>query len=197
MVPVTPPPILGWIVRDKIQFYTSKYEHREFFFREKHDDESLANDKSLDAAATKSVLSQGGYLEPSWENKQINSMNKLLNQKQKNLDMDMAKWINEKNKIQRLKLSIISTNAAGLKSKQDSLFNTINKFKSSMINIQETKFQKIGTSKLPDYLTLKKSGGGLLTAVHEDLEPVLVTEEMGDMEILVVAAALGWHSWYF
>ena len=60
-----------------------------------------------------------------------------------------------------------------------------------MINIQETKFQKIRTLKLPGYLTLKKSGGGLLTAVHEDLEPVLVTEEMGDMEILVVAAALG------
>ena len=90
----------------------------------------------------------------------------------------------------------MGTNAAGLKSKQESFFNLMNKFEASIITIQETKLTKVGTVKIPGYQTFEKirktrGGGGLLTVVHEDLEPVLVSEGNDDIEILVVEGVIG------
>ena len=69
-------------------------------------------------------------------------------------------------------------------------------FSPSIITIQETKHKKIGTTKLPGYQTFEKvrtnkGGGGLLTAVKEDLNPVLVSQGDEEIEIIVVEADLG------
>ena len=50
----------------------------------------------------------------------------------------------------------MGTNAAGLKSKQESFFNLMNKFEGSIITIQETKLTKVGTVKIPGYQTFEK-----------------------------------------
>ena len=103
---------------------------------------------------------------------------------------------NIKNKQNKIKLSIIGTNSAGLKGKMESFFNLINHFSPSIITIQETKHKKIGTLKLPGYQIFEKvrsnkGGGGLLTAVVEDFNPVLVSQGKEDTEIIVVEAQVG------
>ena len=92
--------------------------------------------------------------------------------------------------------SLIGTNAAGLTSKKESLFNVINIFTPSAILIQETKHKRKGALKLPGYQTFEKTrndkgGAGLLTSVIEDLNPVLITSVNDDIEILTVQADLG------
>ena len=98
--------------------------------------------------------------------------------------------------FKEIQISIIGTNAAGLKSKKESLFNAINTFKASIVTLQETKHNKIGTIKIPGYqifeqIRTKKAGGGLLTAVDEDLNPVLVSHGNDEIEIIVVEADIG------
>ena len=84
----------------------------------------------------------------------------------------------------------MGTNAAGLKAKKDSVIENIQLFSPSVITIQETKFRKPGNLKLENYQTFEKTrigfGGGLLTAVDKNLEPVLIEVENEDEEILVV-----------
>ena len=101
-----------------------------------------------------------------------------------------------KNNLNEIKLSIIGTNSAGLKGKTESFFSLINIFSPSIITIQETKHKRIGTTKLAGYQTFEmvranKGGGGLLKAVKEDLNPVLVSQRDDDVEIVVVEADLG------
>ena len=73
----------------------------------------------------------------------------------------------------------MGTNAAGLKAKKDSLLENIKLFGyPSVITVQETKLRKSGNLKLENYQIFEKipSGfsGGLLTAVDQSLEPVLI-----------------------
>ena len=74
--------------------------------------------------------------------------------------------------------SILASNANGLKGKFESLKNNINYFKPSCIIIQESKLKSKGTLKLNGYqifeLNRDGCGGGLFTAVDENLNPVLI-----------------------
>lgn len=64
--------------------------------------------------------------------------------------------------------------------------------------IQETKLRNKNRIKLPGYQIFeqtrteeKTSGGGILTAINEDFEPVLVSEGSDEAEVLVVQASIG------
>ena len=101
-----------------------------------------------------------------------------------------------KRKFKSTKFSILGTNAAGLKAKKDSLIENIRLFGSpSIITIQETKFRKMGSMKIENYQIFEKIrngfGGGLLTAVDSNLEPVLIEVSNDESEILVVQVKLG------
>ena len=69
----------------------------------------------------------------------------------------------------------MGSNAAGLNSKKESFFFLINNFKPSILTIQETKMNKTGSIRVPGYQVFEKirrnkKGGGLLTAVDENLK---------------------------
>ena len=91
-----------------------------------------------------------------------------------------------------IKLKILGTNANGLLKKQESLKSLINEYKPSIITIQESKTRKQGLIKLKGYQIFEKirkncMGGGLLTAIEEDLEPVLIsTGEDEENELITV-----------
>ena len=178
--------------------FTSKSESKQgessSFFREEYDDESLAIDKSLDSTSSKSDFSKYARLEST---RKEGPLPKLINKNKKGR-RGYGKKNRKKNIIKNINLSIVGTNAAGLKTKKESFFSLINTFKASIITVQETKHNRTGTIKIPGFQTFEKirknkAGGGLLTAVDEDLNPVVVSHGNGndDLEILVVEADLG------
>ena len=65
----------------------------------------------------------------------------------------------------------------------------------SCILIQETKLRFPGTFKLQGYQIFEKTraglGGGLLTAINEDLSPMLISQGSDEIEILVVQILVG------
>jgi exonuclease III len=72
----------------------------------------------------------------------------------------------------------------------------MNKYRPSAITLQETKLSKPGMIKLPGYQVFEQNrknrrGGGLLTAVDEDTNPVLISTSKEDNEILTIQADLG------
>ena len=90
--------------------------------------------------------------------------------------------------------SIIGQNAASLACKKDSLFSTINTLKPSCLVFQEVKFTKIGQLNIPGYHVFEKirkdnKGGGLLTAIDNNLDPVSV-DVVESTEILTVEFSL-------
>ena len=90
----------------------------------------------------------------------------------------------------------MGTNAAGLKAKRDSLLSNIEFFNfPSCITIQESKLRNCGNFKLEKYQVFEKrregAGGGLLTAIDHNLDPVLIQSEDEECEILVVQCNLG------
>ena len=92
-------------------------------------------------------------------------------------------------------MTIVAANSAGISNKKESLLRIINHFKPIVLFLQETKLGHKGKLKLKDYnifenLRNNSAGGGLLTAVHESLEPVSVSEDESE-ELLVVEAKLG------
>ena len=98
-----------------------------------------------------------------------------------------------KNKV---KFALLGSNCNGLNPKKESLFHVINEFKPSVVTLQETKVKNKGSIKVKGYQIFEKTrngkgGGGLLTAVDEDLEPVLVSTGQDDVEILTVETKLG------
>ena len=96
-----------------------------------------------------------------------------------------------KNK-KRFKFSIMGNNTAGLKSKKDSLSHIIKVLDfPSCITLQETKFISRGNIKLDNYdifekVRTDKGGGGLLTAVDQNLDPAEVECSNSEVEILIV-----------
>ena len=88
-------------------------------------------------------------------------------------------------------LVICGTNANALFSKRESLLNLLETVKPSAILIQESKMQTKGKMKLPGYqiferLQEKQNGGGLFSAISEELYPVLVFFGTGEIEILTI-----------
>ena len=92
--------------------------------------------------------------------------------------------------------SIVGSNTAGLKAKRISLLNLIKSFNfPSCITLQETKLRNSGKFKISNYQVFEKlrsgQGGGLLTAIDQDLEPVLIQAANEEAEILVVQCRIG------
>ena len=91
----------------------------------------------------------------------------------------------------QINLSILGTNSAGLKAKYDSLLQVMKIFDfPSCITLQETKFTQKGV-KLSGYGVFEKvrktqNGGGLLTAVNLNLDPVEIESVNEEVEILIV-----------
>ena len=94
---------------------------------------------------------------------------------------------------------MLGSNANGITNKQDSLKHTISTLKPSIVTLQETKARKLGSVKLQGYQIFEKlrtgiAGGGLLTAVDENLAPVLIsTGKEDESEILTVQVKAGQH----
>ena len=91
-------------------------------------------------------------------------------------------------------MNIIGCNSAGLLNKVESLKRNIQVFQPGVIFIQESKTKRKNKVKLGNYVIFEKirkdcGGGGLLTAVHKNLEPISVGEDT-DEEVLVVEAKL-------
>ena len=92
--------------------------------------------------------------------------------------------------------TILGNNANGLKAKIRSLKTNIEYFKKpSWITIQETKLRQKNLIKIEGYRIFEKQrigfGGGVLTAVAEELEPVLISDGEEENEILVVQSKVG------
>ena len=90
-------------------------------------------------------------------------------------------------------LTIVGTNANGIVSKIDSLALVVKELSPAVIILQETKVNRKGQVSLPGYEIFKliresDTGGSLLTAIHCDLSPVLISETDDGIEILVVQA---------
>ena len=99
----------------------------------------------------------------------------------------------------RVEFTLLGSNANGLRAKKESLQTNINYFQPSVITIQETKLRKAGTFKLKGYQIFEKLrcgfGGGLLTAVDDNLLPVLIsTGKTETSEILVVQICTEKHN---
>ena len=95
----------------------------------------------------------------------------------------------------KVKFSLLGNNSAGLKSKKDSLEAIIEIFKTpSCITLQETKLPKNANFHLNDYQVFLKnrnsSGGGLLTAIDPNLNPMLIAPKNEEAEILTVQLEL-------
>ena len=94
------------------------------------------------------------------------------------------------------KLSIFGNNCDGIKHKIESLKLNVASFSPSIVTLQETKLKSKNSFKLPGYqfferLRCQKDGGGLLTAIDENLDPALVfSDEESLNEILIVQLEL-------
>ena len=93
-----------------------------------------------------------------------------------------------------VKMFILGSNSAGLLNKKESFIRNISLFNPGVYFVQETKVPRKGKIKISDYVIfehVRKSGGGggLLTAVHKNLNPVSVSNDCEE-EVLVVQAEI-------
>ena len=116
----------------------------------------------------------------------------ILKSKRKNVRRGRGKSKNKNDKH----LFFIGNNCAGLRNKLDSLMSVKNKFSPvGVIFLQETKLYKKGFVKIPDFtifenLRENNGGGGLLTAVHNSLNPVLVNDDDVYLDLMTVCAEI-------
>ena len=84
-----------------------------------------------------------------------------------------------KNKENETTFSLFASNANGIKGKLDSLMTNVNIFQPSCIILQETKLRFPGTVKIEGFQIFENLreclGGGLLTAIDNNLNPVLIS----------------------
>ena len=101
-------------------------------------------------------------------------------------------------KSENLSLKIIGNNSAGLKGKKDSFENLLKTFSPAIVMIQETKLYRKGTMNFEQFqcfekIRYEKEGGGLMTLVHKNLNPVLIpttNQSKMSLNILVVGATI-------
>ena len=92
----------------------------------------------------------------------------------------------------KVNLSILGANSAGLKAKRDSVTHVIKSFNyPSCLTFQETKLRQRGSFQIRGYQVFEKIrtstlGGGLLTAVNQNLNPFEIESQNEEAEILVV-----------
>ena len=89
----------------------------------------------------------------------------------------------------------LGTNSAGIMNKKDSFERNIELFKPAAFFLQETKIKSRNKIKLKDYTVFEHvrkncGGGGLMTVVHNNLNPVSIGNETEE-EVIVVEAELG------
>ena len=89
---------------------------------------------------------------------------------------------------------MLTTNAADLRMKKNSLKNIISYFNASIFSVQETHFRKKGRFTQDNFFIFesirKKEGGGSMLGVHVSLQPVLIEEYSDMFELLVVELSL-------
>ena len=92
--------------------------------------------------------------------------------------------------------SVFGSNCNGINGKLESLKHNINNFnKTTCINLQETKLRFPGKIKLEGYQVFENIrnglGGGLLTAMSQDISPVLISNGSEDIELILVQGKVG------
>ena len=85
----------------------------------------------------------------------------------------------------------MGNNVAGLNGKVDSLVKLNEVLKPGVIMLQETKLYKQGKVNLKGFVCFEKlrqhgGGGGLMTAAHENLNPVLIDDDEDNTEMIIV-----------
>ena len=103
------------------------------------------------------------------------------------------------NKNKNSKLVLLGSNAAGLKQKMECLQSKISKFTPGCIFIQETKLYKKGQIKLPNFVIFEQvrsntKGGGLILAIQECFDPVLIHEGDDVVELLIAQGRINNHN---
>ena len=194
-----------WNVMHKTQMHvqTSKQSRNENpFFRFKQrfptEHEPLANEEPMES---ESKLPESLEYEHEHaikmkdiKTKEINHNNSGGNKKTRRGYGKKRKYKQNKGPL-KLHFSLLGTNANGISNKLDSLRHALNTFQPSVLTLQETKLRKSGTLKLQGYQIFEQirkggMGGGLLTAVNENLTPVLISAgQEEDSEILTVHKA--------
>ena len=89
-------------------------------------------------------------------------------------------------------MHIVGSNAAGLLNKKESFLRNLSLFNPGVYFVQESKVPRKGKVKHSDYVMFERirsngGGGGLLTAVHKNLNPVSIGNDTEE-EVLVVQA---------
>ena len=99
-------------------------------------------------------------------------------------------------KCKNLPFKIVGNNCAGLKGKIDSFKNLLMNCSPAIVMLQETKLYKRGTIKFNQFqcfekLRSEKEGGGLMTLIHKNMDPVIIPtksqSKMG-LNVLVIEA---------
>ena len=90
---------------------------------------------------------------------------------------------------------ILGANSAGLANKNESFERNLNHFLPGVFFVQESKLRIKNKIKHPNYVNFEYirkdcGGGGLLTAVHKSLNPVSVSNDDTEEEVLVVEAQI-------
>ena len=96
-------------------------------------------------------------------------------------------------------VTVIGNNIASFNGKKESFLHMISEFCPGAVLLQETKLYQKGSVMVNDYCVFEKlrsqgEGGGLLTMVHENFNPVLIpvsSQVQAAENILVVEAELG------
>ena len=91
--------------------------------------------------------------------------------------------------LKNTNLAFIGNNSAGLTGKLDSLKRIIEVFSPGVIMLQETKLKKQGKIKLNGFVIFEKlrennDGGGLMSIVHENLKPIMISDDHSEFLIL-------------
>ena len=109
------------------------------------------------------------------------SLNGHINKKKLSKKHKTRRTLKSKSAGTSKTLTIVGTNANGIVSKIDSLALVVKELNPAVVILQETKVNRKGQVKLPGYeifelIRESDAGGSLLTAIHSDLSPVLVSE---------------------
>ena len=195
---------------------TSKYgRKRESFFSsedeistkheslDRDDDEPLVDSQPIADAVHKSMGIEHEHGKESILEKPQHNNHNENNGKRKQIKTRRGYGRKNKRKqskvLRNIKFSILGTNSNGISNKVESLKHNINIFQPSVLTLQETKARKLGSIRLEGYQIFENirvggGGGGLLTAVDQNLKPVLIsTGKDEETEILTVQAKVGIH----
>ena len=93
-------------------------------------------------------------------------------------------------------MTLVGNNSAGLTGKLDSLKRLVQVFQPGVVMLQETKAKKPGSLKLKDFtifekLREKNEGGGLMTIVHNNMQPILIPDDHSEFLEVDISGGFG------